>query len=124
MPLAEVRNRIVDLMRYAFGFENASFVRSQMLSALETASFVAIAKQSDFRRVLYDLHSKQLNGDAIGGWIRSVLDLLWPDGVWGETKPLLSEEEEAALREDSRRKLHESLPDKFRKILGQELTKE
>jgi hypothetical protein len=124
ITLAEVRNHIVDLMRYAFGFENASFVRSQILAALETASFVAVAKQSDFRRVLCHVHSQQLNGEALGGWIRILLDLLWPDGVWGKPKPILTEDEEALLKIESREKLHEGFPNKFRKILGKELTRE
>ncbi|KAG7343020.1 PXA domain containing protein [Nitzschia inconspicua] len=124
IPLAEVRNHVVELMRYSFGFENASFVRSQMLAALETASFVAIAKQSDFRRVLYNLHTRKLNGEALGGWIRMLLDLLWPDGVWMKPKPLLTLEEEERLRDQSREKLHEGFPDNFKKILGKELSKE
>jgi hypothetical protein len=124
VPLAEVRNRLVELMKFSFGFENASFVRSHILSALETASFVAIAKQSDFRRVLHDIHAQHLNGEAIGGWIRTVLDLLWPDGVWGKPRPVLTKEEEAALIEQSRLKLHEGFPEKFRKILGSQLTKD
>jgi hypothetical protein len=122
VPLAEVRNRIVELTRLSFSFENASFVRSQMLSALETASFVAVAKQSDFRRVLHDLHARHLSGDAIGGWIRTLLDILWPDGVWGKAKPLLTKEEEDMLRDEAKIKLQEGFPDQFRKILGKELT--
>ncbi|KAL3920500.1 MAG: hypothetical protein SGILL_003233, partial [Bacillariaceae sp.] len=124
IALAEVRNHIVELMRYSFGFENASFVRSQMLAALETASFVAIAKQSDFRRALYTVHSQKLNGDALGGYVRMLLDLLWPDGVWMKPRPLLTKEEEDNLRTESLAKLHSEFPDRFRKILGKELTKE
>ena len=124
IALSEVRNHIVELMRYSFGFENASFVRSQMLAALETASFVAIAKQSDFRRALYTLHSQKLNGDALGGYVRTLLDLLWPDGVWMKPRPLLTQEEEDRLRTESLAKLHSGFPDRFRKILGKELTKE
>lgn len=122
VPLSEVRNRIVELVRLLFSFEDASFLRSQMLSALETASFVAVAKQSDFRRVLHDLHVRHLSGDVIGGWIETLLELLWPNGVWGTARPLLTKEEEAALREKSKLKLHRSFPDQFRKILGKELT--
>lgn len=124
IPLAEVRNHIVELMRCSFGFENASFVRSQMLAALETASFVAIAKQSNFRRMLYNVHTTKLNGEALGGSIQMLLDLLWPDGVWMTPKPLLTEEEEALLKEDSRLKLQECFPDSLRTILGKELTKD
>lgn len=124
IALAEVRNHFVDLLRYSFGFENASFVRSQVLAALETASFVAVAKQSNFRRALYNIHSRQLNGEALGGWVRMLLDLLWPDGVWMKSKPLLTEEEETLLREQSLVKLHANFPDTLRTILGKELTKE
>jgi hypothetical protein len=124
IALAEVRNHFVELMRYLFGFENASFVRSQILAALETASFVAIAKQSDFRRLLYNIHSQKLNGDALGGWIRMLLDILWPDGVWMKARPSLTKEEEESLRSKSLVKLHAGFPNRFRKILGKELTKE
>lgn len=124
VPLAEVRNRIVELVRYQFGFENASFFRSQMLSALETASFVAITKASDFRNMLYNLHVKHLNPDAVANWIKVALDILWPDGVWLTPAPLLTEEEEAVLREKSRKHLHDGFPEQIRSILGQELTKD
>jgi hypothetical protein len=121
IPLAEVRNRIVELMRFSFGFENASFMRSQMLSVLETASFVAVAKQSNFRRVLHDLHVQHLNGEAIGGWIAKVLDILWPDGVWGKSAPPFTPEEEKSLEEKARVKLHEGFPEQFRAFLGKDL---
>ncbi len=121
VPLAEVRNRLVELMRFSFGFENASFMRSQMLSVLETASFVAMAKQSNFRRLLHDLHAQNLNGEAVGRWIAKVLDLLWPDGVWGKSAPPFTPEEEKTLEEKSRVKLHEGFPEQFRSLLGKEL---
>lgn len=38
VPLSQVRNRIFELLRYQFGFENASFVRNRMLAAIKTAS--------------------------------------------------------------------------------------
>jgi hypothetical protein len=124
VPLAEVRNRIVELIRYQFGFENASFFRSRMLSALETASFVAVTKAADFRKMLYDLHCKQLNSDAVADWIRVILDLLWPDGVWMTSKPELTKEEEKELFDICREKLHEVFPDQIRSILGRELTRD
>jgi hypothetical protein len=124
IPLAEVRNRILELIRLSFSFENASFVRSQMLSALETASFLAVAKQSDFRRILHDLHAKHISGEAIGGWIEKILDILWPDGVWMKPSPLLSPEEEHILRVKAKAKLHEGFPDQFRTLFGKEMTEE
>ena len=124
VPLAEVRNRLVELIRYQFGFENASFFRSQMLAALETVSFVAITKASDFRSMLYDLHIQHLNPNAVANWIRVVLDILWPDGVWLTPPPLLTEEEEVALSIASQRKLHDIFPEQIQSILGQELSED
>jgi hypothetical protein len=122
VTLAEVRNRVVELVRYQFGFENASFFRSRMLSALETASFVAVTKGSSFRKMLYDLHIQHLNSGSVADWIKVVLDLLWPDGVWMTYAPPLTEEEEKKLAETSREKLHAGFPEQIRSILGQELT--
>ena len=124
IPLAEVRNRILELIRLSFSFENASFVRSQMLSALETASFLAVAKQSDFRRILHDLHANHLSGEAIGGLIEKILDILWPDGVFMKPAPLLTPEEERNLNAKAKAKLYEGFPDQFRKLLGKEMTEE
>ena len=124
VPLADVRNRMVELIRYQFGFENASFFRSRLLAALETASFVAMTKQSNFRKLLYDLHMKQLSSDALANWIKMVLDLLWPDGVWMEKAPTPTLEEEQKLAATSREKLHEVFPDSIRSILGKELTRD
>jgi hypothetical protein len=124
VPLELVRNRIIDLGRYWFGFENASFFRSQILAALETASFVAMTKASSFRNLLYSIHLKYLNPDALAGWIQKVLDTLWPDGVWMTTKPPYTEEEEIQLREKSREKLHEVFPEQIGSILGQDLAED
>jgi hypothetical protein len=124
IPLAEVRNRILELIRLSFSFENASFVRSQMLLALETASFLAVAKQSDFRRILHELHAEHLSGEAIGRWIEKVLDILWPNGVWMKPSPLLSPEQEHMLRVKAKAKLHTGFPDQFRKLLGKEMAEE
>jgi len=124
IPLAEVRNRILELIRLSFSFENASFVRSQFLSVLETASFLAVAKQSDFRRILHDLHVKHLSGEAIGGWIEKILNILWPDGVFMKPAPIITPEQEKILRANAKAKLHEGFPDQFRALLGKEMTKE
>lgn len=124
IPLAEVRNRILELIRLSFSFENASLVRTQMLSALETASFLALAKQSDFRRVLHDLHANHLSGEAIGGLIEKILNILWPDGVFMKAAPILTPEEERILQAQAKAKLHERFPEQVRKLLGKEMTEE
>ena len=124
VPLAEVRNRIVELARYQFGFENASFFRSQVLSALETASFVAMTKASSFRDLLYNVHVQHLNPDAIAGLIRKLLDILWPDGVFLTKRPPYTKEEEKELREESKEKLHSGFPEQVAAILGPELTED
>ena len=124
VPLADVRNRLVELVKYQFGFENASFFRSRLLAALETASFVAMTKGSEFRKLLYRMHLQQLNPEAVSKLIAKVLDILWPDGCWLVTKPMLTSVEEAILQEDSRQKLHEFFPEQLRAILGRELTRD
>jgi hypothetical protein len=124
VPLADVRNRIVELARYQFGFENASFFRSQMLAALETASFVAMTKASSFRSMLHDLHVQHLNPDALARWIKALLGILWPNGVWMTSRPPYTEEEEEKLRETSREKLHTGFPEQIGAILGHELTRD
>jgi Sorting nexin C terminal len=124
VPLAEVRNRMVELLRYQFGFENASFFRSRLLSALETASFVAVTKATDFRKVLYDLHVQHLSPESLANWIKLVLNLLWPDGVWMTKAPTPTPEEERKLAEGSKELLHEGFPEQIRSILGRELTKD
>jgi len=124
VPLADVRNRLVELVKYQFGFENASFFRSRLLAALETASFVAMTKGSEFRKLLYRMHLQHFNPEAIAGLIEKVLDILWPDGCWLVPRPVLNAEEEAALQEDSRQKLHETFPDQVRTILGKDLARD
>jgi len=119
-----VRNRLVELVKFQFGFENASFLRSRLLSALETASFVAMTKNSNFRKFLYKTHIEQLNPEAIGGYIHKVLDILWPDGCWLISRPALTAEEEMYLMEASRQQLHKVFPEQIRAILGRELTRD
>lgn len=122
VPLSEVRNRLVELVKYQFGFENASFFRSKVLSAMETASFVAMAQASEFRKLLYKIHSEQLNAEAVGGLVTKLMDMLWPDGCWMTPRPLLTPEEELELKESSRGILHSTFPEQLRTILGRELT--
>lgn len=124
VPLADVRNRLVELVKYQFGFENASFFRSRLLSALETASFVAMTKGSEFRKLLYKTHLQHLNPDAIAALTEKVLDILWPDGCWLVPRPALTQEEEETLKEGCRQMLHDNFPDQLRAILGRELTRD
>ncbi len=124
VPLADVRNRLVELVKYQFGFENASFFRSKLLSALETASFVAMSKGSEFRKLLYKIHLQHLNPEAIATLIEKILNILWPDGCWLIPRPVLTPHEEVALAEKSCQVLHESFPEQLRAILGKELTRD
>ena len=122
VPLSQVRNRIFELLRYQFGFENASFVRNRMLAAIKTASF-AVTSASEFRRTLYSLHTEHLSTKAVAGLIQMGLDTLWPDGVFFESAPPPSQEELADQARKSKDVLHASFPDALRTVLGQELTK-
>lgn len=122
--MLDVRNRLVELVKFQFGFENASFFRSRLLSALETASFMAMTKNSDFRKFLYKTHVEQLNPDAIGKLIEKLLDMLWPDGCWLISRPPFTADEEVRLMEASRQQLHKVFPEQIRTILGRELTRD
>jgi hypothetical protein len=123
VPLSQVRSRIFELLRYQFGFENASFVRNRMLAALKTASF-AVTSASEFRRTLYNLHTEHLSGKAVAGWIKFGLDMLWPDGIFFESSPPLTIDELSAQKQNAKDVLHSSFPDALRAVLGQELTKD
>lgn len=87
VPLSLVRNRLFELLKHQFGFENASFIRNRMLAALKTASF-AITSAFEFRKTLYNLHVEHLSGHAVAGYIKLGLDLLWPGGVFFSSSPL------------------------------------
>jgi len=123
VPLSQVRNRIFELLRYQFGFENASFVRNRMLAALKTASF-AVTSASEFRRTLYNLHAEHASADALAGWIEFGLDMIWPDGVFFKSAPPTPPEELKEQAEKAKQVLHNSFPEALRAVLGQELTKD
>ena len=121
LPL--VRTRIFELLRYQFGFENASFARNRLLAALKTASF-AVTSASDFRRTLYKLHVEHLNSEAVAGLINMLTDILWPNGTFFETSPPQSPEEIQVQSQNAKELLHGSFPDQVRAILGSELTRD
>jgi hypothetical protein len=123
VTLSQVRNRVFELLRYQFGFENASFIRNRMLAALKTASF-AVTSGAELRRTLYRLHVEHLNADGIAGWIKFLIDLLWPDGMMFESSPSPSPEELEEQAKKSKELLHASFPDQVRAVLGQELTRD
>jgi hypothetical protein len=121
LPL--VRTRIFELLRYQFGFENASFARNRLLAALKTASF-AVTSASDFRKTLYRLHVEHFNSEAVAGLINMLTDILWPNGTFFETSPPQSPEEIQVQSQKAKELLHGSFPDQVRAILGSELTKD
>jgi hypothetical protein len=121
VPLSQVRNRIFELLRYQFGFENASFIRNRMLAALKTASF-AVTSASEFRRTLYKVHTDHISATALAGWIDFGLGLLWPDGVFFKSAPPTTQQELDEKASKAKEVLHESFPEQVRAILGQELT--
>ena len=123
VPLGKVRSRIFELLGYQFGFENASFLRSRMLSALKTASF-AVTTPGEFKRKLYMAHIKHVSPEAIAKWINFGIETLWPDGVSFESKPPLTPEQQKAAADKSRGLLHAGFPDQLRAVLGQDLTRD
>ena len=123
VPLPQVRKQLFELLRYQFGFDNASFVRNRMLAALKTASF-AVTSGTEFRKKLYQLHVKHVNSEAVAGLIEMLCGILWPDGIFFESKPPTPEEELQRQAQKSKELLHSSFPDQVRTILGQELTRD
>ena len=123
VPLAQVRSRVFELLRFLFGFENASFIRNRMLTALKTASF-AVTSASEFRKTLYKIHLEQISAAALSEWIKLGIDSLWPDGVFYTAAPPQTKEELDEERDKAKRMLHESFPDQVRTVLGQELTRD
>ena len=123
VPLSQVRNRIFELFRYQFGFDNASFMRNRMLAGLKTASF-AVTSASDFRRLLYTWHTTNLSTSAVAGWIDFGLDLIWPNGVFFQAAPPLTPEQLVDQAKKSKQALHQAFPDAVRALLGQELTRD
>lgn len=121
VPLSQVRNRVFELLRYQFGFENASFIRNRMLAALKTASF-AVTSSGEFQRTLYKLHTEHINANALAGWIEFALELIWPGGVFFESAPPPTPEELEANANKAKEVLHASFPEQVRAILGPELT--
>jgi Sorting nexin C terminal len=121
LPL--VRTRIFELLRYQFGFENASFARNRLLAALKTASF-AVTSAYEFQKTLYKLHVEHLNSDAVAGLIDMLTNMLWPNGTFFETSQPLSPEEIQAQVDKAKELLHGSFPDQVRAILGSELTRD
>ena len=121
LPL--VRTRIFELLRYQFGFENASFARNRLLAALKTAAF-AVTSATDFRKTLYKLHVEHLNAEAVAGLINMLTDMLWPNGTFFESSKPQSPEEIREQAQKAKQLLHGSFPDQVRAILGNELTKD
>lgn len=120
--LSQVRNHVFELLRFQFGFDNASFIRNRMLEALKTVS-VAVTSNSQFQKMLYDLHIKQLSAQAVSGWIQFVMDILWPDGAFMQAVPPLTAQQLQEQNVKAKNALHESFPEHIRTVLGQDLTK-
>jgi hypothetical protein len=121
--LSQFRHRAFELIRYLFGFDNASFVRNRMLAALKTVSF-AVTSNTEFQKSLYNAHVEHLSADSLSSWIKFAIDLLWPDGEFFTSSPPTPVDK---LEEQSRRAkeaLHASFPEQLRTVLGQELTKD
>jgi hypothetical protein len=123
VSLSKVRNAMFELIRSQFDFENASFFRNRLLSALKTMSF-AVTSNTEFRNTLYDVHIKHLSADALAGWIDYGLSMLWPDGVFFESKPPTTPEESKEMSDKALEKLPLIFPDQVRAIIGQEITQD
>lgn len=123
VPLGQVRNRLFELLTHQFGFENASFFRGQMLSAIKTMSF-AVTTPGEFRKTLYKAHLEHVSPDALAYWINYGTETLWPDGIFFESAPALTPDQQKAQADKSRELLHSHFPDQLRTVLGGQLTRD
>jgi hypothetical protein len=121
VPLSKVRQTMFELIRAQFDFENASFFRNRLLTAIKTMSF-AVASNAEFRKTLYNTHKSYLNPEALADLIKLGLETIWPDGVFFESSPPLTPEQSQELAEKTREFLISAFPDQLRSILGAEIT--
>lgn len=123
VPLAMVRQAMFELIRAQFDFDNASFFRNRLLTALKTISF-AVATNGEFRKTLYKSHQTYLNPEAIANLIKLGLEMIWPDGVFFKSSPQLTPEESQELAEKAKTLLMNAFPDQLRSILGTDITED
>jgi hypothetical protein len=121
--LSQFRHRAFELIRYLFGFDNASFVRNRMLAALKTVTF-AVTSNAEFQKSLYNAHVEHLSADSLSSWIKFAIDLLWPNGEFFTSSPPTPVDELEEQSRKAKKALHASFPEQLRTILGQELTKD
>lgn len=119
--LGNVRKCVFELIRYQFGFENASFARNRLLAALKTLSF-AVTTATEFRKTLYKMHTDYLNADAVASWIDFLVSCIWPDGILFDSSVPPTCEELKRQAEKAKDLLRQSFPDQLKTILGQELS--
>eukprot|EP00978_Attheya_sp_CCMP212_P009549 scaffold22590_cov46-Attheya_sp.AAC.4 len=120
VKLSEVRNLVFELIRNQFDLDNASLFRSTMFSTLRTMSY-AVTGNHEFNKTLFEMHSTYLTGEAMGGWIKYLLDICWPGGVFFTSAPPLTKAEQETLSQETKDKLYQSFPDQLRTVLGQEI---
>ena len=123
VKLSQVRNALFQFIRHLFDLDNASFFRSRMLSAIKTMSF-AVTSAQEFNKMLFKMHLTHVNGKAMGGWIKFVRDIVWPNGVFFESGPDLTECERRLQEEEARDILVKAFPDQLRTVLGQEIARD
>ena len=121
VPLSKVRQAMFELIRAQFDFENASFFRNRLVTAIKTMSF-AVASNAEFRKTLYNTHKSYLNPEALADLIKLGLDTVWPDGVFFESSPALTPKQSQELAEKTKELLVNAFPDQLRSILGAEIT--
>ena len=123
VKLNQVRANVFDLLRFTFDLDNASFLRSQMVSGLKTM-VIAFSSGQDLRKTLLDFHVNYLSGKCIASYIKYGRDKIWPGGVLFESAPELSPREKIELENNSRSCIHNSFPDQLKHDLGNEITNE
>jgi hypothetical protein len=122
VPLAQVRSALFELVRYQFDFDNASFFRNRMFSAMKTMSF-ALTSSSDFRKMLYESHTTYASADALANWIKFMSETIFPNGVFMQFSDPTPDEELKRLSQQAKEALLKAFPDQLRSVLGAEIVK-
>jgi hypothetical protein len=101
----EVQEGIFDLCKELLSLDKANFLRGRMISVIRgVVNFMTGG--STLHKTLYNLHLKHVTGNNIGGGVKWLRELLWPEGEWGEAAPELTSLE----KEELAKKVFESLP--------------
>jgi hypothetical protein len=121
VQFSHVRKGIFDLIQYIFDLDNASTFRSHVFSAIRTVSF-AITSANEFNRTIEEMFLKFLNAASVADQIKSVREMMWPNGVLYDSAPPMTTDEQDQLQEKSRYLLQKYFPEQLKTMFGEDMS--